>query len=175
MQMRVTVLLMVMILAAGAAGADAQGVEVFVHGEQMDAEPGARVVDSVAYAPLRAISEAVGAEVTWLKNRQTAVVCKNNRCVDITREQAVEVDGHLLVPVRLLAEAIQMKVDWYAETRQIGIRDADSVVGMKAMPLSLPGVDGHYERDTYDDVSATVIVFWANHCPTVKAYEDRFI
>lgn len=177
MHRRVTVLLMAMLLAVGAAVAQYQTVQVFVYGERLDTVPSARVQDDVAYAPLRAIVEAVDAEVTWLAHRQTAVVCRGDRCVDIPRDQAIEVDDHLLVPVRLLSEALQMTVDWYAEARQIGIREAESAVGMKAIPLSLPGVDGPYERQRYDGNAATAIVFWSNHCPTVHAYEadNRFM
>ncbi len=173
--MKTTALLAALILLLGAATADHHTVEVFVHGEQLVTEPAARLHEGVAYAPLRAISEAVGAEVTWLAHRQTAVVCEGDRCVDITRDEALVVDGAMLVPVRLLAEALEKTVDWHENTRQISVREKDSAVGMKAIPLSLAGVDGPYELSGYGEKVATCIVFWSNHCPTIIAYQERFI
>lgn len=42
--------------------------------------------------------------------------------------------------------------------------------------FSLPGVDGQtYTLDSFKDAKALVVIFSCNHCPYVKAYEDRMI
>lgn len=155
-------------LVASAAGHHA---EVYVYGEKADVQPPARVHEGVPYVPLRAVTLAVGGEVTWLEERQVAVVCRDDRCTDFPRPDALEISGHLLVPLADLAEALGVDADWSEAARQVIIRDG--VIGMKALPMSLPGVDGPYERTRYDDKNAVAIIFWANHCPTVIAYEER--
>ncbi len=49
-------------------------------------------------------------------------------------------------------------------------------IGDKAPEFTLPGVDGkdHSLRD-YDDYPVVVVMFTCNHCPYVKAYDDRII
>lgn len=45
-----------------------------------------------------------------------------------------------------------------------------------APAFSLPGVDGKtYTLDSFKDAKALVVVFSCNHCPYVRAYEDRMI
>lgn len=40
----------------------------------------------------------------------------------------------------------------------------------------LPGVDGKdYSLEDFRDKKVVVVMFSCNHCPTVKAYEDRFV
>jgi thiol-disulfide isomerase/thioredoxin len=46
-------------------------------------------------------------------------------------------------------------------------------LGDRIVPFSLPGVDGadHGPREG----RVTAVVFWCNHCPYVRAWEDRLI
>ncbi|HEV8340182.1 MAG TPA: thioredoxin family protein [bacterium] len=42
--------------------------------------------------------------------------------------------------------------------------------------FSLPGTDGKaYSPDSFAGVSALAVIFWCNHCPYVRAWEDRVI
>ena len=170
---RLTTLLCVLALLPAALVAFAAGhhAEVYIYGEKADVQPPARVHEGVPYVPLRAMTLAVGGEVTWLEERQVAVVCRNDRCTDFARAEALEITGHLLVPLADLAEALGIEAEWCADDSQVIIRDG--VIGMKALPMSLPGVDGPYERTRYDDKNAVAIIFWANHCPAAVAYQDR--
>ncbi len=44
------------------------------------------------------------------------------------------------------------------------------------MPFSLPATDGStVSTDQFADRAVMGIVFWCNHCPYVKAWEDRMI
>jgi thiol-disulfide isomerase/thioredoxin len=49
-------------------------------------------------------------------------------------------------------------------------------IGATAPDFNLPGIDGrNYTLSDFDDYEIFFVVFWANHCPTVQAYEDKFI
>lgn len=49
-------------------------------------------------------------------------------------------------------------------------------IGDRAPSFRLPGVDGKdYSLDDFGDKKVVVVMFSCNHCPTVKAYEDRFV
>ncbi len=49
-------------------------------------------------------------------------------------------------------------------------------VGDKASDFSLLGVDGNYvSMADYPDAEGFIVIFSCNHCPYVKAYEDRMI
>jgi len=49
-------------------------------------------------------------------------------------------------------------------------------LGAHAPDFDLPGVDGkQYSLSTFKDKPVLVVVFWCNHCPYVKAYEDRAV
>ncbi len=49
-------------------------------------------------------------------------------------------------------------------------------LGARAPDFNLPGVDGkNYSLATFAGKPALVVVFSCNHCPYVKAYEDRMI
>ena len=49
-------------------------------------------------------------------------------------------------------------------------------IGAQAPDFDLPGIDGNnYSLGDFDDFKVLSVVFWANHCPTAQAYEDRLI
>lgn len=48
--------------------------------------------------------------------------------------------------------------------------------GDKAIPFHLPGIDDQmHELSTYRDKAAIALIFSCNHCPYVRAWEDRII
>ena len=48
--------------------------------------------------------------------------------------------------------------------------------GDKAIPLTLPGVDATaHSLSEFDDKEAVAVIFSCNHCPYVRAWEDRMI
>ncbi|MCX7598658.1 MAG: copper amine oxidase N-terminal domain-containing protein [Armatimonadetes bacterium] len=107
-------------VAVAVWGAD-ELVRVLVDGRERTFSPAARVRDGVTYAPLRAATEAVGAKVEWNQKAQLAVVCAGNQCVPIKRSQGIIVDGSLLIPLRLMAQALKCDVKWHAPTRTVAI------------------------------------------------------
>lgn len=49
-------------------------------------------------------------------------------------------------------------------------------IGDKAIPFELPGVDDElHSLADYTDKQAVVVAFSCNHCPYVRAWEDRMI
>ncbi|HID91192.1 TPA: thioredoxin family protein, partial [Candidatus Bathyarchaeota archaeon] len=49
-------------------------------------------------------------------------------------------------------------------------------IGGPAPGFRLPGVDGKdYSLDDFKDKKVIIVMFSCNHCPTVKAYESRFV
>lgn len=49
-------------------------------------------------------------------------------------------------------------------------------IGARAPDFKLMGVDSqYYQLSDFDEFPVLAIVFWANHCPTAQAYEDRLI
>ena len=51
------------------------------------------------------------------------------------------------------------------------LRTGDSAPG-----FNLPGVDGkNHSLEEFHEKKAVVVIFSCNHCPTVKAYEDRMV
>ena len=47
-------------------------------------------------------------------------------------------------------------------------------IGSKAIPFELPGVDGNaHSLADYADKDSVVVFFTCNHCPYVRAWEDR--
>jgi peroxiredoxin len=53
---------------------------------------------------------------------------------------------------------------------------ANLKIGDKAIPLNLPGVDAKTQSlADYAEKNAVVVIFSCNHCPYVRAWEDRII
>ena len=53
---------------------------------------------------------------------------------------------------------------------------ANITLGDRIVPFTLPGVDDktHSSAD-YADTEALVVIFSCNHCPYVRAWEDRMV
>lgn len=49
-------------------------------------------------------------------------------------------------------------------------------IGDRAVPFRLPGVDGQeHAAEDYADRAVLVVIFSCNHCPYVRAWEDRMV
>ncbi len=49
-------------------------------------------------------------------------------------------------------------------------------IGSRAPDFDLPGVDGkRYSLSSFEGKPVLVVMFWCNHCPYVKAYEERAV
>ncbi len=65
-----------------------------------------------------------------------------------------------------------LPIDTQAQQQEIRTLE----IGEPAPGFDLPGIDGRtYTLADFDQYEVLFIVFWANHCPTAQAYEDRLI
>ena len=106
--------------AAGAMAADVK-VPVFVDGQQITLTPSALMRAGRTYVPLRGGAAAIGGKVTWDGAKREAMVCVGDRCAVIKAAQGINVDGHLLIPLRLMGEALSCGVQWNAQSRAVMI------------------------------------------------------
>ena len=160
------VLAMTTLLATGAMAAsatDATGPDVRVNGELVDFPDGQPYVDanSRTMIPVRFVTEALGAKVSWDGPNQTAVIEKDGTTVkikigstDLTviksgktstvkmDTAAVVKDGRTYVPIRFVAEALGAKVDYSGTHSVVGIYadtlTADEITKLQAYPHTAP-------------------------------------
>lgn len=115
------------------AVASSDTVSVYVDGEPVtfDVEP--RIIGGRTMVPIRAIFEALGADVEWNNETRTATAIKDGfvvshimgeKIIYIGDSDFVEMDvasinigGRILVPARFAAEAFACLVDWDNTTR----------------------------------------------------------
>ena len=112
------------------------GITVVLNGIKIkfDVEP--TLINNRTMVPMRAVFEALGAEVEWDGTTQTAIGVKKNTTVKITigkdyllknnniivlDSPAVVISGRTLVPIRAIAEGFDCKVQWYSQTQTVEI------------------------------------------------------
>jgi hypothetical protein len=108
-------------VAASAWSAD-QLVSLYANGKKVACNPEARVRDGVTYAPLRTAATAVGAHVEWNAAAQSATICLSDRCVPIKASQGIMVNNSMLIPVRLMSEALGRPVAWDPAAKAVRIK-----------------------------------------------------
>lgn len=112
-----------------------QQLRVVVNGNELyGAEP--VIVNGSTMVPLRAIFEALGAEVNWNADTKTALGYANGKSVQITvnsttayvnggevylAQSAIIQNGSTLVPARFIAESLGADVVWNADTKTVVI------------------------------------------------------
>lgn len=111
-------------------------IPVYVDGKQLMADVPAQIISDRTMVPLRAIFEAIGADVAWDDSTKTAISNKGETTVKITigeyrlikndTEIAIDVpaqivDSRTLVPVRAIAESFDCTVEWLDDIRTVRI------------------------------------------------------
>lgn len=130
-----TVLLIAFLPATAAA--DAIGVHIDGRLQSFDAPP--RVVQGRTLVPMRAIFEALGAEVQWDAATQTVTASRGATTIALTLSRAEArvdamtvrldvpariIDGRTFVPLRFVGEALGADVVWDAAARTVRITSA---------------------------------------------------
>ena len=110
------------------------GVRIYLDGKEILAGQ-SRLINSVTYVPLRAFSEAAGADsISWSDSTRTALVKKGG--VDIyvrdggyyvsalgryfySPEKILNIEGRLFVPVRAIAAPFCINVGWDGASRSV--------------------------------------------------------
>lgn len=124
-------------------GSASDAVTVKINGETVNFETQPIIEDGITFVPMRAIFEALGAEVEWDQQTQTVTAVNDTDTmvlkigstvmsingVDSTMAAApVNEEGYVLVPVRAVSEGLGVSVDWdeNLKTVLISSKSADS-------------------------------------------------
>lgn len=120
-------------------------IKVAIDGEYVEFDVQPQLISDRTMVPLRAIFEALGAEVDWDESTQTVIAMKDDITVTATigntkmyiddEERIMDVapmllNGRTLVPVRFVAEAFECDVDWDGEYSIVYIENHDEVLPM---------------------------------------------
>lgn len=133
---------MILLLSAVAVQAERQ-IAVTLNGQAMEFDVAPMVIEDRTMVPMRAIFEALGAEVEWLEADQIIIAAKEGIFVSLkigsnvmivqnfanhaeqTKLQLdsppVIVGGRTLVPVRAVSESLGAAVRWNSETNVVHI------------------------------------------------------
>lgn len=133
-------LLLVCISMLMPASAFADEITVLVNGEQLVTDVAPQIVNDRTMLPMRAIFEALGANVSWVEKDRLIFATKGEYMIvmqidndqmsvqTVTSDEntAISLDvapfiynSRTLVPVRAVAESLDAQVDWVAETRTV--------------------------------------------------------
>ena len=145
-----------------------EDVAVFVDGIRVSFDVDPVIINDRTMVPMRAIFEALGAEVTWDEEAQTAVGVRGDVNVsigvgdpvmyrdgeDITLESpAVIINDRTLVPVRAVSEAFDCAVSWNGDTSTVFIV-SDSSEG-----FFIPELVPEYSGSAYTVINGNVPYF----------------
>jgi hypothetical protein len=112
------------------------GITVLLDGRPMEFDVHPRIINERTMVPLRAIFEALGADISWNNSTQTVTATKGDTVIVLTigctsptvngrvvtiDQPGVVVDGRTLVPLRFVAEALGVAVNWFGMTRTVTI------------------------------------------------------
>lgn len=148
--MRVTALIcsICMLMLAGASAgcvthsyAAQGGIKVYVDGQQLETEVSPEIKNNIAFVPMRAVFERLGADVTWNQARKDiraekgfdTVLLKIGSCTGIVNSDVSSLaaapyikSGSTMVPLRFISEALHCDVSWDAFARRVDISTGDS-------------------------------------------------
>ncbi|MCT4662881.1 MAG: stalk domain-containing protein [Tissierellales bacterium] len=114
-------------------------VNLFVNGEHIETSVSSKIENGRTLVPLRAIAEALGAEVSWNQENQTIKLAEDSKNIElkigkktalvngesVSLEIAPKVEsGTTLVPVRFVAENLDSDVKWNEKESAVNINDS---------------------------------------------------
>lgn len=140
----ISLLLAIMLILGVSCVASAQSdIQVILDGRIIEFDQPPVIISDRTMVPMRAIYEALGAEVNWDAESRTASGTKTGITVSFTIDEALvdinynekEIDApativsdRTLVPVRALAEGFGLKVEWDAANRIVFLYEQNSPV-----------------------------------------------
>ena len=131
----------------------AQPITVTIDGETLKTEQAPVIQENRTLVPMRAIFEALGAEVEWDDATRSITATRDNKTIELTIGQAeMTVDGETvvlevtptilnnttMVPARAVAEGLDAQVNWDAEAREVVI----STIPTKTISEMVKAEDG---------------------------------
>ncbi len=148
------VLLTLILLVVQVPFAQAADLSVLVNGSVLTGDVAPFIQDGRVLVPMRAIFEALGANVTWDASTQTVTATEGDTSVSLvvgqnTATVGEETDtldvpaqivggGTVVVPLRFVSEAMGAQVSWEAGQNQVVVNAAVTNTG-GALPATLSG------------------------------------
>lgn len=147
-----------MILSAISVGAQGD-ITVTVNGSNVEFDQPPVIENERTLVPLRAIFEALDAEVDWDGETRTVTAQKNSVKISLTvdndemkvGEQSITLDtpakiinDRTMIPVRAVSEALECKVEWDGEARQViitSVEEPDKTPSESASPSETPSAE----------------------------------
>ncbi len=134
------------------------GIEILIDEAPLVFDVPPMIINDRTMVPLRAIFQAIGAEVTWNNETNTVTAQKGNIIMKITVGQdnmtvneatipldspACIIEGRTLVPIRAITESFGLAVNWNDETKTVSIAtppeyDENYLVEKAILNLALP-------------------------------------
>lgn len=131
----------------------AQPITVTIDGETLKTEQAPVIQDNRTMVPMRAIFEALGAEVEWDEATRSITATRDDKTIEMAIGQnEMTVDGKAvtlevaptilnnttMVPVRAVAEGLDAQVEWDTEAREVVI----STIPTKTLSETVEAEDG---------------------------------
>jgi len=128
-------------------------IEIYINGQKVESDVAPIIVNDRTLAPVRVISENLGAEVYWDNdNRQVQIITPSKTIILKIDDKRALVDGRevildvpakivndrTMVPLRFLGETLGAEVSWDNELRRVIINRT----GAKIVDLAYEQVDG---------------------------------
>lgn len=143
--------------------ADFEGVSVSIDGEKLVADTAPVIIEGRTMVPMRAIFESLGAKVEWDDFSKTVsaytdkteiklAVGESEMLVNGKKEpldvSAIIRNGRTLVPLRAVAEALDVDVNWYSDIKTVSINTKDVE---KAILFNLNHEEIEIDKAFYDE------------------------
>lgn len=145
---------------------DADGhISIWLDREKVSLDVAPEVKNERTMVPIRAVAEALGADVEWVQDTQQIVMTRAGVTVTMTLNsttatidgESVEMDvapyateGRTLIPARYVAEFFGQRVSWDGEMRRVLITEDKSVAGdsnLEAWALAMGAIRSWIDRD----------------------------
>ncbi|MBR2404413.1 MAG: hypothetical protein IKA95_02025 [Clostridia bacterium] len=163
-------ILVAMILSVSALGALADSaITITLDGEPLASPVSPMIVNDSTMVPFRVIFEALDMQVNWSEALQKVYAMNDEKTIILTigsEKMIVNTDikdipaapfisnGHTLVPVRAISEAMNCKVDWDGEARKVILKTPGYVE--PEPPVDEPEVEQPSYTPIIDDTPAYI-------------------
>ncbi|MGI5891360.1 MAG: stalk domain-containing protein [Bacillota bacterium] len=120
-------LIVILILSFSVVISASNGINVYVDGQKLKFDTPPQLEAQTTLVPMRAVFEAIGADVSWHAPTKTVLINKANTTVSIhlnnkyayKNNTKIELDiaaktinNRIMVPLRFVAESLDCQVDW---------------------------------------------------------------
>ena len=161
-----------------------ENIKVMLNDEYISFDVQPQLIKGRTMVPMRAIFEALGAEIEWHEETRSVSAVKDGVEMLITLDDnrmrvgyrqiildvpAVEIGGRTLVPVRAVSEAFNCNVGWDEETSTVSIKTKESNLLLPIDPNyitanKIVSVDGEktFIKKGYLTVQGNNLIKWEN-------------